>query len=1054
MRNHVRKYVLILLMVLTALLCTAGASTWILLSEKTVDAPKPFTPIATTVSGTITSTTAVYEGENATVSGYTIKDANNVDVSEYFTATCSTVGLEGSADSVDGITVTATVSFTAKTALYSAPTNTATAQVKLKAVAYTRISSKNKFYSNVEDAVAGANAKTTSSASVVVIPNLMETDGATRHPLTVNSALTLNSGVSMYLPYVDDSYNGKGTYGITEDEIATYSGISSYADSNVATNRVTILNLKNTLTVASGANLYLGGQCGALGVVGKYAELNLDENASIDVSGGFYCYGYVKEKSDNAKNGNQTAYKNKYDNSYDAGRQISISNTGYLKTSISIYDMKGAGDLKDLNDRGMFPLNLFDFPNLQTYVAIAYGGKLTSQTHVLAKSSQMNYPLMEEVALISSDASTASVFYLNSGDIGFEYCPTGEKTTTTNKTRIYLNGNVSQGEVSLTVAGETVTTANKFLPFSYKFNIFINTGTFTSDYKAKFLPGSLLQINKGGTLNANSDFIFYKAEESGKIISYPTTHGDAQLINNGELTLTSAGKIGALIETTATDTTATCDFTSCTSSSAFNVTSIEGEMGVDITRISEGYFKNATNEKQLYQFVAGSTITSLGSDGCWSGRKYALYGLNVSITETSYAVKLFSYQIYRATDANGTGAEAITNVETTEKTVNIPEGMYVKIDAKRQQSALLDGVALNTDTWYQVTGDMNLVITPSEGIKLILVTDGDSGNDATTFTVYESPTQNGTFYEIGEYDVDAKSSVAPYKDKCQEVVYVMKNGYFKTTGHNATGTTALNPSDAKISTDGENTSSYKEGNAYKADKEYYVYYPRKSCIASGTLITLADGTQKAVENLTTDDILLVFNHETGKYDTAGITFIEDDGWNYYNVINLIFSDGTHNKLIYEHALFDATLNKYVYITESNYAEFIGHEFVVQEGDWYDTVTLTNAYVAKEYTGCYSLVTVYHLNYFIDGLLSIPGGIEGLFNIFEYGENLKFDEEKMQADIEKYGLYTYEDFKDYIPEEIYYAFPAPHLKVAVGKGMLTFDTILDYIEQFIVKNGLM
>lgn len=69
MRNYVRKYVLILLMVLTALLCTAGASTWILLSEKTVDAPKPFTPIETTVTvnGTITSTTAVYEGDRKSV---------------------------------------------------------------------------------------------------------------------------------------------------------------------------------------------------------------------------------------------------------------------------------------------------------------------------------------------------------------------------------------------------------------------------------------------------------------------------------------------------------------------------------------------------------------------------------------------------------------------------------------------------------------------------------------------------------------------------------------------------------------------------------------------------------------------------------------------------------------------------------------------------------------------------------------------------------------------------------------------------------------------------
>lgn len=230
----------------------------------------------------------------------------------------------------------------------------------------------------------------------------------------------------------------------------------------------------------------------------------------------------------------------------------------------------------------------------------------------------------------------------------------------------------------------------------------------------------------------------------------------------------------------------------------------------------------------------------------------------------------------------------------------------------------------------------------------------------------------------------------------------------------------------------------------------------ESCIAAGTLITLADGTQKKVEDVTMDDLLLVFNHETGRYEAAAITFIEDDGWDYYNVINLVFSDGTVTKLIYEHALFDLTLNKYVYITEQNYADFVGHAFAVQDGDTFGRVTLTEAFVEREYTGCYSLVTAYHLNYLIDGLFSIPGGIDGLFNIFEYGDDLKYDEEKMNADIHEFGLFTYEEFASYYPEipvEVYEMFPAKYFKVSIGKGMLTFEDISSYIEQFLIKNGI-
>ena len=51
---------------------------------------------------------------------------------------------------------------------------------------------------------------------------------------------------------------------------------------------------------------------------------------------------------------------------------------------------------------------------------------------------------------------------------------------------------------------------------------------------------------------------------------------------------------------------------------------------------------------------------------------------------------------------------------------------------------------------------------------------------------------------------------------------------------------------------------------------------------------------------------------------------------------------------------------------------------------------------------------------------------------------------MAADIEKYGLYSYEDFSDYISYEAYLSSPAVYLKVSVGKGMMTYEEIIDVI----------
>ena len=74
---------------------------------------------------------------------------------------------------------------------------------------------------------------------------------------------------------------------------------------------------------------------------------------------------------------------------------------------------------------------------------------------------------------------------------------------------------------------------------------------------------------------------------------------------------------------------------------------------------------------------------------------------------------------------------------------------------------------------------------------------------------------------------------------------------------------------------------------------------------------------------------------------------------------------------------------------------------------------------------------------------MPGGIEGLFNIFEVdGDRMAYDEEQMQADIAQYGLYTYEEFAQIVPvsEEAFDALGGQYLKVAVGKGLIDVQTL--------------
>ena len=107
---------------------------------------------------------------------------------------------------------------------------------------------------------------------------------------------------------------------------------------------------------------------------------------------------------------------------------------------------------------------------------------------------------------------------------------------------------------------------------------------------------------------------------------------------------------------------------------------------------------------------------------------------------------------------------------------------------------------------------------------------------------------------------------------------------------------------------------------------------------------------------------------------------------------------------------------------------------------------------EEETGMYTILTAKHFNTLVEGMLSLTpdptNKCETYFRAYEIGEKMRYDEEKMQADIEKYGLYTYEDFDHVLTYEQFVAFNVQYFKIAVGKGEYTYEGILALIDTYL------
>ena len=226
-----------------------------------------------------------------------------------------------------------------------------------------------------------------------------------------------------------------------------------------------------------------------------------------------------------------------------------------------------------------------------------------------------------------------------------------------------------------------------------------------------------------------------------------------------------------------------------------------------------------------------------------------------------------------------------------------------------------------------------------------------------------------------------------------------------------------------------------------------IYASSNGCFASGTLVDMADGTQKRIEDIRVGDMVMTWNFVTGQKEAMPVSLYWDHGMTEREVLHLEFSDGSKVDVVAQHGFFDIDRNEIVFIDIDHYDLYVGDRFAaLGGGEDCEAVVLVNAYVTTEVTGSYSLRAAVNDNVFVEGKLTLTcEDYKGMLTYFEMGEDMTYDQEKMQADIEKYGLFEYEDWAEYMTEEEFYALNGQYYSILVGKNILSYEDIYKLIE---------
>lgn len=230
--------------------------------------------------------------------------------------------------------------------------------------------------------------------------------------------------------------------------------------------------------------------------------------------------------------------------------------------------------------------------------------------------------------------------------------------------------------------------------------------------------------------------------------------------------------------------------------------------------------------------------------------------------------------------------------------------------------------------------------------------------------------------------------------------------------------------------------------------EKWVEDPKGSCLVKGSLIMLPDGSFTAIENLGIGDSILTFDHTTGNYVESQIAFTFY-AYNEIYVISLQFENGNVLKMANGgHGVFDTTLNQYVLITPDNVANYIGHKFSFvsfDDGQFIQSETELVSYeITIEMVERYDIATSNQLNHIAEGILSCSDTLVGICNVFDFTEEMTYDTDQLHEDVEKYGLYTYEEWSEYVTYEEFVAFNGQYFKISIEKGLMTEADLLSLI----------
>ena len=223
---------------------------------------------------------------------------------------------------------------------------------------------------------------------------------------------------------------------------------------------------------------------------------------------------------------------------------------------------------------------------------------------------------------------------------------------------------------------------------------------------------------------------------------------------------------------------------------------------------------------------------------------------------------------------------------------------------------------------------------------------------------------------------------------------------------------------------------------------------QQTCLVEGTKILLYNGTTKNIEDINYDDLLAVWNHDTGSLTYEYPLWIENEHES-NKYIEITFSDNTKLNIVNDHGLYDVEHKKYIRISDEEFKVGARIAKITDDGD-FSEVTITNIQEINKKVKYYFVGSTTYFNIIANNVLTTDSNTL-ISNFYGFDEKAKWPEQKQYIVNDSNNILPYEQFKDVLPYYLYKGFRAGEVGFLVNNNIITIDQFKYYLSDLIVSD---